>query len=223
MEKEEQKFVVKFFWMKGWGSKTVHQERMSTPGDDAYGLSQIKIWLQRFRTAGLSCGDLPRAGRPPLTLGPQVETFLQKYPFASARIIGNHFLAIASTVKGILQKELGMRKFSRRWVLHSLSDAQNVGPVEAAKEMSKMLQELEMNDFDGITTGDDSWFEHATAPSKMFSCSAAYVIPRTRQAVGAKQTLVKMFFIAKKFIVFGLLPRRYIFALSVIKKQKYYQ
>jgi hypothetical protein len=55
----------------------------------------------------LSCSDLSRAGQPPLTLGPQVEAFLQKYPFASARIIAKHFLATVSTVKEILQRELG--------------------------------------------------------------------------------------------------------------------
>jgi hypothetical protein len=31
--------------------------------------------------------------------GPQVEAFLQKYPFASARMIAKHFLTTASTVK----------------------------------------------------------------------------------------------------------------------------
>jgi hypothetical protein len=74
---------------------------MSTLGDDAYGLSQIKIGLQRFRTGDLSCSDLPRAGRPLLTLRPQVEAFLQKYPFASARIIAKHFLMTVSIVKEI--------------------------------------------------------------------------------------------------------------------------
>jgi hypothetical protein len=43
MEKEEQRFVVKFFWLKGWGSKKIHQELISTFGDDAYGLSHIKF------------------------------------------------------------------------------------------------------------------------------------------------------------------------------------
>jgi hypothetical protein len=43
MEKEEQRSVVKFFWLKGWKSKKVHRKMMSIFGDDAYGLSQIKI------------------------------------------------------------------------------------------------------------------------------------------------------------------------------------
>jgi hypothetical protein len=49
------------------------------------------------------------------------------------------------------------------------------------------LQESETNDFDGIATGDECWFQHTTASSKMFARSAADVISRTRQAVGAKK------------------------------------
>jgi hypothetical protein len=43
MEKEEQRFVIMFFWLKGWGSKRIHKKLMSTLGDDVYKLSQIKI------------------------------------------------------------------------------------------------------------------------------------------------------------------------------------
>jgi transposase len=113
MEKEEQRFVVKLFWLKGWEPKKIHQELMSTLADDARGLSQIKIWLQRFGTGGLSYSGLPRAERSPLTLGQQVEAFLQKYPFASFRTMAKHFLTTASTVKEILQRELEMVKFPR--------------------------------------------------------------------------------------------------------------
>jgi hypothetical protein len=146
---------------------------------------QIKIELQRFRTGNLSCNDLPRARRPPLTLGPQVEAFLQKYPFARP-IIAKHFLTTAPTVQEMIQRELGMRKFLRRWVPHSLSDAQKVAHVEAATEMLRILQESEITDFDSIATSDESWFQHTTASSKLFAHSVADVIPRTRQ-VGAKK------------------------------------
>jgi hypothetical protein len=109
MEKEEQRFVVKFLWLKRWESKKIHQELVNTLRDDAHWPSQVKIWLQMFRTGDLSCGDFPRAGQPPLTLGPQVEEFLQKYPFTSASTIVKHFLATAFTAKEILQRELGMK------------------------------------------------------------------------------------------------------------------
>jgi hypothetical protein len=74
-------------------------------------------------------------------LGPQVEVFLQKYPFANACIIATHFLTTALTVKEILQRELEMRKLLRRWIPHLLSDFKKVARVEAAKEMLRILQE----------------------------------------------------------------------------------
>jgi hypothetical protein len=43
MKNKEQKFVVKYFWMTGWRSKKIHEELITPLGDDAYGLSQIKI------------------------------------------------------------------------------------------------------------------------------------------------------------------------------------
>jgi hypothetical protein len=68
-----------------------------------------------------------------------------------------------------------------------LSDTQIIARVEAAKEMSRILQESETNDFNGIETGDESWFQHTMASSKMLADSAADVTPRTRQVVGAKK------------------------------------
>jgi transposase len=113
MEKEEQRFVMKFLWLKDWGDKRIHEELMNTLGDDSYGVSQIKIWLQQFRNGGLSCKDSPRSSRPLVTLGPQLEAFMQNYPCVSPRVIARHFLTAVLTIKDIIQRELGMRKFSR--------------------------------------------------------------------------------------------------------------
>jgi hypothetical protein len=33
MEKEKQRFVMTFLWLKGWGAKKIHEELMSTLGD----------------------------------------------------------------------------------------------------------------------------------------------------------------------------------------------
>jgi hypothetical protein len=75
MEKQEQGSVIKYFWMKDWGAKGIHQERVTTLGDDADRVSQIIIWLQKFRNGNSSCKDIPRVGRPPLALGPPLKTF----------------------------------------------------------------------------------------------------------------------------------------------------
>jgi hypothetical protein len=104
MEKEEQGFVKKFLGLKGWGAKRIHEELMSILGNDSYGVSQIKIWLQKFRNGDLSRKGSSRSGRPLLTLAPQLWAFMQKYPFSSARVIAQHFLTTVPTIKDILRE-----------------------------------------------------------------------------------------------------------------------
>jgi hypothetical protein len=43
MEKEEQRFVMKFLWLKGWGAKRIHEELMSTLGNDLYGVGGRRL------------------------------------------------------------------------------------------------------------------------------------------------------------------------------------
>jgi hypothetical protein len=43
------------FLAERMGTEKIHQELMRTLGDNVYGLSQIKIWFQRFTTVDLSC------------------------------------------------------------------------------------------------------------------------------------------------------------------------
>jgi hypothetical protein len=126
----------------------MHEELMNTLSDDSYALSQIQIWLQKFRNGDLSCKDSPRSRKPLLTLGPQLEAFMQKDPFASARVIAQYFLRTVLTIKDIIQRELGMGKFSRRWVPHFLSSIQNVARFEASKTILRVLQDAESNDFE---------------------------------------------------------------------------
>jgi hypothetical protein len=79
--------------------------------------------------------------------------------------------------------------------------------VEGTKEMGRILRESKTNDFDGVATGDKSWFQHTTASSKMFSRSRADFIPRTWEIISGKNTMITMFFTAKKLTVFDVLPR----------------
>jgi hypothetical protein len=49
MEKEKQRFVMKFLSLKGWGPKRIHEELMNTLGDDSYGPPKPK---PGFRSSG---------------------------------------------------------------------------------------------------------------------------------------------------------------------------
>jgi histone-lysine N-methyltransferase SETMAR len=102
---------------------------------------------------------------------------------------------------------LGMRKFSRRWVPHFLSPAQKVPRVEASWTILRILQDAESNDFEGISRGDGSWFRYCYPFSTMFARAPSEVIPRTRQTIGAKKTMVTIFFTARQLIMLDVLPK----------------
>jgi hypothetical protein len=48
--------------------------------------------------------------------GPVLQRFLKKFPFASARVMAAHFSVDWATMKIILDRELGLRKFTRGWL-----------------------------------------------------------------------------------------------------------
>jgi hypothetical protein len=50
------------------------------------------------------------------SLGPVRQRFLKKVPFASAQVRAGHFSVDRATIKSILDRELGSRKFTRKCV-----------------------------------------------------------------------------------------------------------
>jgi hypothetical protein len=60
--------------------------------------------------------------------------------------------------------------------------------------------------FDRIVTHDQSWFQYSYCypSSKMFVWSSTDVIPRIRQAIGTKKTMIRIFITGYKLIVLDL-------------------
>jgi hypothetical protein len=75
--------------------------------------------------------------------------------------------------------------------------------------MLRILQGSEANQFEGIATGDDSWFRDPCPSSEMFTRSPAEMIPRTPQAIGAKKTMTTLFLTARKLIVLDVMSKGY--------------
>jgi hypothetical protein len=126
MEKSQQRVIIDYFLLKGWGARKIQKELTDTLGSDVYSQAQISGWLTCFSTGDISCLDEARPGRPLSILGPPLEHFLEKFPFASVRIMAMHFNISHYIVKNILSRELGLWKFFRRCVPHQLSDAQKI-------------------------------------------------------------------------------------------------
>jgi hypothetical protein len=64
MEKSEQRFVIKFLFLNGLDSKTIHGKLTALLGPTAYPLPQVKEWRSRFSKGDLSYQDQIRPGRP---------------------------------------------------------------------------------------------------------------------------------------------------------------
>jgi histone-lysine N-methyltransferase SETMAR len=73
--------------------------------------------------------------------------------------------------------------------------------------MLRILQESEANDSDGVTTGDESWFQYIYPSSEMFARLPVDVIPRTRQAIDVKKIMITLFFTARKLIALDATPK----------------
>jgi hypothetical protein len=156
MEKRQQRFVIKFFWLRGYCSRQIHQELLATLGGDADSEDSVQYSVPRFPSGDTSCEDLSRLGWPLTVLAEPFRLFLQDYHFASARMLSRHLNVCATTVKEILHRDLCFKKFTRRWVPHTLSDPQKLKRVETSAELLQILNDLQTDSFDGITPGDES-------------------------------------------------------------------
>jgi hypothetical protein len=106
MEKSQRRVIIYSFLLKGWGARKIQKELTDTLGPDVYFQAKISRWFARFSTGDISCLDEARPGRLFSILGPWLEHFLEKFPFASAHIIGMYFNASHSTVQNIYHENL---------------------------------------------------------------------------------------------------------------------
>jgi hypothetical protein len=84
--------------------------------------------------------------------------------------------------------------------------------IESSNELPQILNDLETDSFDGITTGDESWFHYLYESSVVFAKSLGDVTLRTRKEMGVKTTMFTIFFTNRK-----LLTSEYL-----LKGQKYH-
>jgi transposase len=173
MERIEQRVMMKYFFLNRHRSKLIHKRLVSPLHDNAISLSTVKNWLKRFKFGGLSCSDEERSGRPLISLGPALQRFLNKFSFASAQVVAGHFLVDRSMIKSILDRELGLRKFTRRWVPHILSAEQKLRRVTESQSLLTIYTSLAEKNRQEIMPGDESWFVYVIESEAMFTSSLA--------------------------------------------------
>jgi hypothetical protein len=177
MEKSEQRFVIKFLFLKGLGAKAIHRKLSAVLGPTAYSLVQVRKWRSRFASGDLSCQDQFKTGHPLDVLGKPLSDFLEEVPFASAGVIAHHVGLSKPTIKDIIERELGLWLFSRSWLPHSLSESRTADRVAMASDLLTLLRGQARFSFSRIVTWDESWFLYLYQSHHIFAVSRDEVIP----------------------------------------------
>jgi hypothetical protein len=89
--KRQQRFVTKFFWLRKYRPRQIHQELLTTFGSDAYSEDLVQYWVAHFQSEDTSREDILRPDRALTDLAELFRLFLQNYVFASARMPSRHF------------------------------------------------------------------------------------------------------------------------------------
>jgi hypothetical protein len=139
-------------------------------------------------------------------LGPVLQKFLDRDPFSSTMVISRHVRTSPSTVKEILRRELGLKKLSRRWFPHLLSDDQKKLLVDASRKLLSLLGIYAEHNFKEIAIDDESWFQYSSYSDSTFAGSRESVVPRIRRDISGQQTLLTICFPSRRLLVLKLLP-----------------
>jgi hypothetical protein len=91
-------------------------------------------------------------------------------------------------------------------VLYELSEVQKKCRVDQSGRFLDMLWLYTEQNFEGMATGDKSWFLCITDADSVFAVSAVEVVPRTNPIIYAKKTIVTIFFTSAGLLVLNCLP-----------------
>ena len=207
MEKHEQRFVVKFFYIKGLGCKKIHRKLGNTLGDSAMSLSSVKRWLDRFKNGDFSCQDLERSGRPENDLSESILVILAEMPFVTANFLAKRLCCSPTTIKKILTENLGYKKYIRRWVPHELTLQNKIERVQKSEALLNILLEHKKTNFANIITLDESWFYFRYQAKAMFAPSPEKVPPRISNTISSKKCMITIAFSGNRLYCLDGLPK----------------
>jgi hypothetical protein len=104
------------------------------------------------------------------------------------------------TIKEILTRDLGMRKFTRRWVPHELRARAKTTRVVDARMLFQALRNEQSQNFSHIMTGDERWFYDTYESPTMFARARDEVVSRVSPTIGWKKVIVTIFLTANRLV-----------------------
>jgi hypothetical protein len=189
----EQRAVIRFLTLEGLRARAIATELGDVYHPDALALPTVKKWRKRFVQGRTSLSDDPRSGRS-LTndLVAAIASMLKERPFASCKVLSQHFRIVKATCLQILHDNLAMKKFNLRWAPYAWDANQKTERVTLSHELLAVLETSHPTGFQNIITGDESWFFLYYPRSSIWAHSREEVPERLSQKIDWEKCLVSI-------------------------------
>jgi hypothetical protein len=158
MDSHEQRCAMKFLFLQGKRDKAMNGELHAVLGEAAVSLATVKRWCQRINEGNCSLDDESKRANRMCDFARAISQFLTDEPVLSACIFAKRLATSPHTIKEILARESGMKRFMRRLVRHELISANIVQRVADAQTLVHIPRSDSEKAFAHIMIHDESWF-----------------------------------------------------------------
>jgi histone-lysine N-methyltransferase SETMAR len=204
----EQRIFIKITFEDGLNAVETFRKLVERYGKDALSYPSVTYWRREFRGGRKDVEDGPRTGRPPdFGIRLRIERALEDFPNGSVRTIAASTGYESSTVFYVLTQVLHLKFRHWRWIPHLLSDAQKVARVEGANSLRSALLTAKHQNWNLFWTGDESWVLWDTQRSGSWLEIDQELPVRVKQTIGARKSMLTVFFNPRRFAVVDLLPQ----------------
>ena len=148
-----------------------------------------------------------RPGRKPdEQLLTRIQEVLTEEPFASVRLIADLLNENSTIIYRYLILYLYRVYRCSRWIPHSLNDVQELNRVNNLKELYQILLQTKYNGFNGIITGDQSWFNFYNAADGAWIEEGDEPPEMVNDHISAQKIMIIIFWGINGFFIVDLLP-----------------
>jgi hypothetical protein len=144
---------------------------------------------------------------PPDVVDNAILEALDQIPFASMRELAKTTCIPCTTVSRRLTESLGFVVKHLHWVPHSLTDAQRQNRIDRSKELLRLLEFAQANDWESLMTLDESWFYLCTSHEIVWLQAGQQPADRVKHMIGDRKMMVTIVWNLHGFHLVDELPK----------------
>jgi hypothetical protein len=105
------------------------------------------------------------------------------------------------------ERELRLKKFNRKRVCHLFSDDQKKIRIDRSQRLLLMPGMCTKHYFEGISTGEEFWFQYSSYSDSMFVHSRKMLVARIREDIFGQKITITILSTWIRLLVFKALPK----------------